>query len=571
MGAFFLYHNSSQIDESRIDEFYTKKGFNEPLSVKLGDYYLKLFKKQLVQIKNYYVNNVNYVFSCGSLFYKGLNYLQSLNRLLIDYSEGKIDPNELFGNYILIFYSALTRKLEIFIDPSFIKNIYYDREKKIITTDFLVLLLNREGRYTYNKYAIVENLTTGNLISPDTYVDEIQKIDKINSLELHKYFPGLIIKRFVPEILAKISNRRGAINNANSLLSDYFKASGEITNEFGAHIGLTGGFDSRLLLMHARKHIRNLSTNSFWRPNSVEYKNAKELAKVAGLDFYSNEGLHFGISKEKDFKDELMFVFDGQIRSQNRWDQEFALREYTAKLANGHYVGYHGCGGEQYRNSERWSGKRSLNSFIYYDWMFRQGKNPFKNAKFKEEIFQYIHSKITRIEKELPPQIGLMEVKKIYNEILNSSNRATRVNILNQQQFYFAPFTEYLISQNAYKYVPFLGHSLAFQIDMMRVLDPQLSALNTNYGYNLMDGEPFSNKVMACLAGLLPRKIIIGLHYEIKGKNSSHTERQPFSNFLHPLLLDFQKYIDFSSITNNDNLSPGLIAFDHLLKKVNTI
>ena len=263
---------------------------------------------------------------------------------------------------------------------------------------------------------------------------------------------------------------------------------------------------------------------------------------------------------------ELMFVFDGQIRSQNRWDEEFALPNYTASISNNHYVGFHGCGGEQYRNSDRLSGKISLSSFILNEWMFKQGRNAFTDNNLKWEVYQNIEFKLRRLLTNIESNIGLLELKQIQNEVWNTANRATRVNTLNQQQFYFAPFTEFIISQNAYKYIPFLGRSLSFQIEMMKITDVQLAAVNTNYGFNLIDGEPIKNHVNAYLADILPRKWILHYYHKIKNKGMIQNNSDYFIHQAHPLLQDFQKSIDYSSLIQNVYLSPGLYAFDYLLK-----
>jgi len=568
MGAFYLYKKEKNINQNSIQDIYKKKGFDSPKIFDIGNYHLMLFQKYLLNVDNYFQENKLVIFAVGSFIYRGLSYNQSLKRLLSDYKKNVIDKENFYGNYVIIFFNKETNKIDFFIDPAFIKNVYFDKVDARLSTDFLVLLNARNGNHSINRMAIIENITTGNLISPDTYVNEIQKLDRSNLDNLRKHFTGINFKTFQPNILCNISNRKEAIEQANNLLKNYFRGVSAISTDFGSHIGLTGGFDSRLLLMHAHKQVKNLNTNSFWRPNSPEYENAKKLAEVSGLDFFSYEKKSFEAPERDKMIDDLMFVFDGQVRSQNRWDEEFALPDYTANIANNHFVGFHGCGGEQYRNADHIRRKISLRSFILNEWMFKQGSNAFIDNDLKWEIHKHIERKIRRLLNNLDSKIGLLELKKIQNEIWNTANRATRVNVLNQQQFYFAPFTEFIISQNAYKYAPFLGSSLSFQIDMMIGLDTELASVITNYGFNLVDGEPFKNHLKAYIADLLPRKLILHIFHKIKNRKLVQDNSNHFIQQAHPLLQDFQNSIDYSKLIQNVNLSPGIYAFDHLLKTV---
>ncbi len=568
MGAFFLHKNPQKTDLERVINSYRKKGFSEPHTFRLGKYKLQLYEKQLLHLRNYFRQDKLSVFAVGSLFYKGLGFQQSLKSLLSDFKNRRIDANSLYGNYVLIFFDESTEKTSFYTDPSFIKNVYFDEQNQCISTDFLALLAFRNGDYTLNIPAIVENLTTGHLISPDTYVNEIEKLDKVNIKELNQQFEGIGFNCLKPALADQVRSRAEAIDHANQLLTNYFKGVSAIGNEFGAHIGLTGGFDSRLLLMHARKQIKKLNVNSFWRPESKEYINARVLAKTAGLDFFSFEEKPFNVPGKEKMAEELMLVFDGQVRSQNRWDEEFALKDYTAAVANNHFVGFHGCGGEQYRNADRFSGKTSLRSFIFNEWMFKQCRNPFKDEKLKQEIFENIQRKLFRLIDDLGSRIGLFDLKRIQNEVWNTANRATRPNVLNQQQFYFAPFTEFIISHNAYNYIPFLGRSLSFQIDMMKKFDKELAAVTTNYGFNLIEGEPFKNRMISAVSGVIPRKLILQIYQKVKNISSPPPSALEFEGQMHPVLQDLNEPLDFKVLTHNVNLSSGVYAFNHLLNNI---
>jgi hypothetical protein len=568
MGAFFLYHKNCVLPQNKVLAVYLKKGFNNPRYSDIGDYKLILFGKQLIGDSNFICNEYYNLFACGSLFYKGKNYVDSLKSLLVDFAKNSIDSNRLFGNYVLIFYNKVNNNTHFYLDPAFVKTVYVDKEYKIISTDFLAITVARNCNFSLNKLAIVENITTGSLIPPDTYINEIERVDSVGYLNLNNYFSTIRFDIFKPSLRDKIATRGDAINNANDLLDKYFSDASSICDEYGAHIGLTGGFDSRLLFMHARNHINKLMTNSFWRPDSKEYEIAKELASKANIDFFSFENNSFANPNPDSIVEESFFVFDGQIRSQNRWDQIFTLRNYTRDIANGHFVGFHGCGGEQYRNAERINRSVNKKNYILYEWMFKQINDPFINKNLKWEVYSYIKEKIERLTGIKESCLDLVDIKKIQNEVWNLSNRTTRINALNQQQFYFAPFVEYIISQYAYRYIPYLGKSVDFQIDMMKTYDTCLAAVITNYGYNLYEGETAAMKITYRIASLLPRYIVLMLYKNSNSHNDKHFRDDKYKRITHPLLEDLGDKINYSLLLRNINLASGVESLDYLIKEI---
>ncbi|GAP42359.1 hypothetical protein TBC1_11488 [Lentimicrobium saccharophilum] len=569
MGAFFINHINSKVSVAALDKIYKEKGFLDPFVVSMGDYQLRLYKKKLLDVQNFIQRESISLYACGSIVYNKYNYEKSLKALLSDYSAGKIDPSALSGNYVLIFHDRKINKIEFFVDPAFIKNVYFDKVNRVISSDFLAIIDAVDNTFTLNRTAVIENITTGHLISPDTYVNEIQKLDKVNVKELAVDFTGIIFNVIKPDIVSNLTSRNDAIDHAILTLNSYFLNVASLSNEFGAHIGLTGGFDSRLLLMLGKKHISRLVTNSFWRPDSKEYLHAKELAMVSGKKFFSYEEKPFLKPEWNKMLDTSFYFYDGQIRSQNRWDEIFSLPEYTSGIAQEHYVGFHGCGGEQYRNADRFLRPKSLRSYIQYQWMFKQCKDPFLESKLKWEIYSNIEIKINRLMGFNISKIDLLLLKRIQNEIWNPANRTTRLNLLNQQQFYFAPFAEYEVSHSAYYYTPFLGNSLSFQIDMMRRLDNELAKVQTNYGFNLIEGEPIKFYFIPFIVNLLPDQWFHSIYFRLKkAQILSGNESQKKLNE-NSFFRELSNKIDLTSILNNINLGSGLISMNHLLKQLN--
>ncbi len=568
MGAFFLSHQNTTIDESKVTETYFRKGFKSPLKIKFGEYNLLLYKKQLMDLNNYYHNPEGSIYVCGSFFYKESNYEDSLSLLLNDFIKNIVDPQRLYGNYSILIQNKVTNQLAFIVDPSFIKNIYFDDTKFILSTDLLAIYSSIPDHYTVNRNAIIENITTGHLIGPDSYVNEIKKTDKINFFNLNVSFQDIQFHTYKPKIDKEPLRFSEAIENAGYHLDNYFKSVKALSDEYGAHIGLTGGFDSRLLLMFGKRHLKSLSTNSFWRPNSIEYINAKKLSEVAETEFFSFENNPFVCPEKETMLEKSFYFFDGQMRSQNDWIQEFNLPEYSEYSADKHYVGFHGCGGEQYRNADRMMRRISLKTYVKHEWMFKQCRNSFLNKDLEKNITENIKRKLKRLVEIPHDSISIIELKRIQNEVWNTANRATRVNLLNQQMFYFAPFTEYQISRSAYNYVPFLGNSLSFQIKLMKNLDPLLSTVPTNYGFTIYNEEPFKFKLIPFVFNLLPRKIFYFLYFQLKNFTKHQYDYNSFYKESDSELKAISKDVDLSKIGSNKYLGNLLVSADYFFKQI---
>jgi len=143
MGAFFLSHISAVIDNPRIDLIYQKKGFKSLYYIQIGEYKLKLFRKQILDLPNYFQYNGNYIFVCGSLFYKGLSYKDSISQLLSDFLSNKLENEKLYGNYAIIFYTSSTKEIVFATDPAHIKNIYFDSKNFFASNREWFYLLRR--------------------------------------------------------------------------------------------------------------------------------------------------------------------------------------------------------------------------------------------------------------------------------------------------------------------------------------------------------------------------------------------------------------------------------------------
>jgi len=226
-------------------------------------------------------------------------------------------------------------------------------------------------------------------------------------------------------------------------------------------------------------------------------------------------------------------------------------------------VGFHGCGGEQYRNAERIKGSFVLKDYLFNEWFNNFEHNIIVNKKLQSKIFDNIVYKSLKLLDNNNNKQDLLTLKRFQNEIWNISNRLTRVNALNQQQFYFAPFTEWQLSVTSYSLADILGNSQEFQVRLMKLQNDVVNSVKTTYGYSINEGKPYLTRKLENFVSILPRKHLLWLYKRYKKIKARNINRELI------LSKEFQNYYDDFNIkkaSSNRDLSGTLIAMDTLLK-----
>jgi hypothetical protein len=211
---------------------------------------------------------------------------------------------------------------------------------------------------------------------------------------------------------------------------------------------------------------------------------------------------------------------DGVIRPGTFWDEDTSTIGYRSALGEAPYLRLTGFEGEYYRNMEKLPlhSKRSYRSWVRWEMIYRFAGDNFKNSKSRKEIEDII---ISDLEKQIGKgNLDLYQYKKYYRDILVPSYRSFQVNLENRHGFIFNPFADTVISQSAIQAIPFLGNSLAFEVDMLRRLSPKLASMPNDYGFDFLVGEPKNVSISSLVWQMLPSAAKYPLFAMYKGNYS---------------------------------------------------
>ncbi|MBE0675849.1 MAG: hypothetical protein IH591_14410 [Bacteroidales bacterium] len=509
MELFLLVKNRddlrSKLFSSAREEFFE----SDSVIRDVGNYKLYLNRKTLALSCSSCINSYGSAYGTGTFIYRLGDPEESLQLLLNDFIEGRFDHASLLGHYFIFLF--LPSGIKILTDGTGLVKAYHDTEGSYLSSSFLLAARLHKG-LTLNRAAATENLVTGGITGTETLVNEISTLSKAS----FTLFPD--IEFVLPRMgttADKPASEADAIRRQAELLGNYFSSCANLAAGGGADIGLTGGYDSRLVLACARDHIHDLQIHSHYRTaGSEEWRIARRIAEGEQIAFVSPE-----VTPPEKMDDEMLlrvigssFRFsDGAISLHCNWMEEYNSLEYGLSVLGDKRLGFSGIGGEQYRNQERLYGKPWLFSqWLKYSYLRKVSGRVFLTARDERAILERIKSKIFSITgfRQGKRFISLADLKRIQNEVLIPAYRGARTDAGNRHAWYLSPLADFHVSTAAYGIIEFLKDSKRFEADLIRMIAPSLAVYPTDYGYNLVRGEPLSARIIASVyENLLPASL----------------------------------------------------------------
>ncbi len=462
-------------------------------------------------------------YGTGTFIYRSEGPEESLRLLLADFAGGRYDPAMLLGHYFILLF--LPSGIKILTDGTGLVKAYHDRAGSYLSSSFLLAARLHE-RLALNLSAATENIVTGGITGEETLINGINAFSR-NSVSLFGDIEFLF-----PEL------NRGetgyvtcsdALNGQAQLLKDYFRSCSRLAGASGSDVGLTGGYDSRLVLACARDHFEDLQVHSHFRPaGSEEWRIARMIAEGEGISFVSPEVTPPGEMDDDALREVLESSFrfnDGRISLHCNWIEEYNTLEYRLGVLGGKRLGLNGIGGEQYRNQDRLYGKPWIfDQWLKYSYMRRVSGRAFSDSLYEKEMLERIKVKIYTALGFRPGKvlIDLADLKRIQNEVFIPAYRGARIDAENRHSWHLGPLADAHVAGAAYGIVRFLRDSKRFEGELIKLISPALAAYPTDYGYDLVKGEPASERILnSSFENLLPASLRWSVRERIRRRSRS--------------------------------------------------
>lgn len=513
MGGFFLYRkDETDIDLDAVRTVFGKKGFAAPRVFDLRKMTLWLYQKQLVSDPNYVSHEDGAaLYATGTVVYTGLSYRDSLRRLLEDYRQKQLDLTALLGNFCLLF--SVNDRIEILTDRLNMHHIFVDDELSRLSTSFLAMLASFSDPVSLNRLAFYEKISTGYIVGPDTLISRVQKITP-------RFQDILQTRRF-----SFIPHPRGDETREVSLCSDGFESCVEhqlevllrcfgqtvaLADEYGADLGLSAGYDSRLALLLLRYLGVPLSVHTHHTEgvHETEHHLAQEVAEACDTELRVVRTRRMEEQDEGNLARLLsdgLYYYDGRNADNSGAFSPTYTREYKRATLGEQRLRFNGEGGELYRNyyytsREEFDFSSWMRHHVYY--LFAEAVIP--KADLRHDVHCHIIRKLSeRLGVDLARSVDQLTMRRYHGEIRLPDCEGTLANADNQLAFFMMPFAEPSVTTAAYEATPYIGIDGRFQAALMTRLDATVAAVDSHYGFPFTR-QPWHHQVYAALRGYLP-------------------------------------------------------------------
>jgi len=510
MGAFFLYRDESELDLDDARTLFERKGFAPARELALGSWRLWLYRKMLVPLDNYFSDDEGWsVFACGTVVYRSLGYRDSLKRLLADFRANRLDQEELIGGFCLLFWDG--RKISILRDRSRIYKVFGDDARSCLSSSFLAMVEVSPLPLALNRLAVCEKIATGFILGPDTLVDGIREIT-INHTDDYALIDGIgfeqVLDRPKPIIHAK--GREDSLERQISVLGLHGMALNTLNSEMKGLLGLSSGYDSRLLLACTKVFTDkvNLYTHDTQGVHAKQHDVIQALADIYGMPLAttstrSNED--HTLDQAADILNECMLFFDASSSRQRGAFHETYTRQYNEKVLAGCGCLFHGVGGELYRNhthSMRWG--TPVHAWFERHVIFPFAKEVIGDSDLYEAMFARMLEKVTtQLGDEGGRTTHLHWLRRYYSEVRMMASDAHFVGAFNQMVHCHAPFLDAMVIAEGLGATPYIGNGSVYESELIVRLDSKLASIPTEYGF-APNNISVTEKTRALLRSVLP-------------------------------------------------------------------
>lgn len=531
MSTFILYKKNFIINENNINKIFSKKKLTNKIKIEFDDYIINIYNKTFVETQSIYTKGDHKIFGFGSYIYKEYKHDNILINILQDYVNNNIDYDNLYGNYCFIIY--FNGKFEIILDTMKVFKIYANKDISVISSSFLALCVLNNS-LSLNKYASYEKFVTGYNIGEETIFNEIVNFNDYK----HKNDNFNIINNK----LKKEKNNKDIYNNIESnlnyqynILSNYFDKLKILADSYGAQLGLSGGYDSRLILAGIKDKFKNISlythhTEGVER-HEIEAMIANSISKDYNIDIVSISTSNVMLMDSNEFInmiEENILFYDGRCTDCMGAVSETYTLKYRENIHSGYGVLLNGLGGEIYRNDFK-----ILRPYLNFESWLKSIIFPpcvekiFSNKILYKSFYKNYINKLNKIANlNIHKYVDKKTIRKYYAYVKLPYCDGLNANANSVYSFYFFPFIEKMIIDAALTNTKYLGYFGQYQTKLINKFDYKLTEYSSHYGHPL--NKPSTRfKIMKFIRGYMPSSILKYL------RNRNYDKLNDFNKVMH--------------------------------------
>jgi asparagine synthase (glutamine-hydrolysing) len=498
----------------------------------------------------------DFIAGVGTLFYKGQLGERALRSLWHDFGRPRLF-SDLCGSFAVV----LRKNGVVYCFNDYFGNyhVYSNEDGSVISSSFLAVL-DTLARVRLSPQALYEYIFDSATYGTETLVQGIERLDASRIYQLSP--ERMSWAKTVPsvDIPAKFDDQ---VDRANADLVSYFEM---LRESFGDSIvlGLSGGYDSRLLLAAALKAGIRPRLFAGGDAGSADVRIAKALAAGLDLPFEHLDSTALEQPAAERFPAmvaEKLDYYDGAgIRGAINDGEEYRWR--LRRLA-GAALELNGGGGEIYRDF--W--KLPNRSIPVRDFVVRvmEFKNLDKIAattrRFDRDAYRdSLVDKITSYTKT--EKLTREQVAALYTTLRSTYFAGPTNKEMNCLAYSLLPFAEPKLAFPSYR-IPLRDKMYGrFEAEMIRRLNPALAAVPSSYGHRFSEPLPWMKRARESVErhcrNLVPLPLVFAAYRMLRKKsryNSSpycYSERY-LNTIIDPKNLLISEYLDLERLRALDD------------------
>ncbi len=486
MGGFFVYNRTKVQDVNHALELFAEMGFTAPELIQIGDWLIYAYPKMTGKESSKTSLNGYTIISAGTPIYKGQNYNSSLKMLLKDYMSGSIDYNQLIGQYTILFCYGNT--IDILQDPLGCKHIFTDKNHNYLSSHMLPICKCLDNIHI-NRKAFYEKLLTGIIMPPNTMFEEINQIDKCIATQIMNENIGIKYTQSsgLYDTESRKKSEKQCMSEQIDTLRDYFALLNN-SGKNGIDIGLSGGYDSRLLLACLNRFNKNkihLHSHSTENVHQNDLKIASQMADYMGVPCHTvaTKRLNHCNHVDETVRKSILY-FDGRSSFSIGGCGEVYTASYRMESTEGTPLTMTGVGGELYRNVFDLGFKTiRFDRFLENKVFSQNSRKAIPDTIYKEIGNDIIKKAAARLGVDQHKRQSKVVAHRYYCEIMMPDGQGVALDAYNQISCCVAPFLEPKIISKGYETNPFHHSGGAFEGKLICQIDPGLAAIPSSYGY----------------------------------------------------------------------------------------
>ena len=530
MGAFVLFDGSRVPDTARARAVFRRKGFPDPTEFSLGASGLLLFSKQRAPVQSWFESESGYKLFCtGTPIYKGLGYADGMRELLRDWESGSVIREELVGFYCLLFFDG--SRVSLATDPSGLYHTFSNVDGTVISSSLQAVLASDGIRHRIARDALLEQLLTGSIAGPDTLFSDIVLLTAERQRDFRSPIADFVtFDSATPRDELCRRSFSECVERQLTVLRKYFDRIRLLSEEMDTSLGVSGGYDSRLLLLLAKEAGLPIFAHTYSSPaHEQELAVAEELAGYAGVPLTPipvRTWTHLNDLQLRANMDDALFYWDGRTNRTMGSFNDVHTRALRINAMGSARLGFNGLGGELYRNPEHLPADGlDFGQWLQYFVMTPGSAAAIRDRTSRQALTERLGRKYARLmEVDSLDRLDRHLARRWYRDVWLPYSAGPRLCAENELSFALMPFADWSVTRESLKVTPHIGVGGEFEAAMIRMLDQGAASITSKYGH------PFNHvPLRARLSDMVKSLVPLGprLRSHVQRTMSSVSKQRP--------------------------------------------